>query len=93
MNEEQKEWQAVIDQYAGMIATNQEGINLIKHLVHIGQITKGTIVRYMVLKLYPATLAENKNHMAAIVDLAVTLNVCERTVWGILSKQGIKKRY
>jgi hypothetical protein len=93
MSIEEREWQAVIDQYARMLAGNQEGIELIKHLVHIGQITKATIVRYMVLKLYPATLAENKNHMAAIVDLAVTLNVCERTVWGILSKQGIRKRY
>lgn len=89
---EEKEWLAVVDEYANMVGISDEGVKQVKHLVKIGHITKHTIVKYMVLKLYPESLAANKNHMAAVVDLAVTLNVCERTVWGLLSKQGIKKR-
>jgi hypothetical protein len=45
--------------------------------------------------MYPEKLSANRNHTAAVVDIAVTLGVSERTIWGILNRQGVyirKKR-
>jgi len=39
---------------------------------------------------YPSALAENSGHMAAITDIAVRLNVSERTIWSIITRQGKK---
>ena len=62
------------------------------HLITLGHIPMSTIIRHVAYDMYPEKLIENRNHWGAIVDIAATLDVSERTIWGILNKQGIHKR-
>ena len=93
MSIEEIEWLEVVDEYAQSIAANipGDGAQLaVKHLIAVGHISKHTIVRHMALLWYPSALAENSGHMAAITDIAVRLNVSERTIWSIITRQGKK---
>lgn len=93
MSIEEIEWLEVVDEYARSIAANipGDGAQLaVKHLIAVGHINKHTIVRHMALLWYPSALAENSGHMAAITDIAVRLNVSERTIWSIITRQGKK---
>jgi hypothetical protein len=65
------------------------------NLIALGHIPRYTIIRYLAFEMYPEKLSANRNHTAAVVDIAVTLGVSERTIWGILNRQGVyirKKR-
>jgi hypothetical protein len=90
MRIEDTEWLEVIDEYAKSVTSNipGEGSELaVKHLVSIGHIRKETIVRHMALLWYPSALHENSGHMAAITDISVRLNVSERTIWSVITRQ------
>lgn len=93
MSIEEIEWLEVVDEYAQNVSANipGDGAQLaVKHLIAVGHIRKEVIVRHMALLWYPSALAENSGHMAAITDIAVRLNVSERTIWSIITRQGKK---
>lgn len=88
MSIEEREWLEVVNTYVQIVCKNTpEGANVVHRLIQIGHINKQTIVHFMALQMYPEALAENNGHMAAIADIAVKLNVSERTIWSILQRQ------
>ena len=96
MSIEEIEWLEVVDEYARSIAANipGDGAQLaVKHLIAVGHISKHTIVRHMALLWYPSALQTNDSRkMAAVTDVAVRLNVTERTIWSIVSRKRQKKK-
>lgn len=88
MSIEEREWLEVVNTYVQIVCKNTpEGVSVVHRLIQIGHISKQTIVHFMALQMYPEALAENNGHMAAITDIAVKLNVSERTIWSILQRQ------
>lgn len=88
MSIEEIEWQETVEQYAESVCANIPGEEpriAVKHLVSIGHISKSTVVKHMTLAWYPHALAENSSKMGAITDIAVRLNVSEKTIYSIIS--------
>lgn len=88
MTIEEREWQDVVDMYLEIVCKKApESACVVRRLIQIGHIRKQTIIHFMALQMYPDALAENKSQMAAMTDIAVKLNVSERTIWSIIQNQ------
>lgn len=88
MSIEEREWEEVVDMYVQIVCKNTpEGEGVVRRLIQIGHISKQRIVHFMAVQMYPDALAENSGHMGAVTDIAIRLNVSERTVWSILQRQ------
>lgn len=88
MTIEEREWQDIVDMYLEIVCKGTyESIPVVSRLIEIGHIRKQTIIHFMALQMYPDALAENKSQMAAMTDIAVKLNVSERTIWSIIQNQ------
>lgn len=88
MTIEEREWLEVVDMYLGIICKNEpESACVVRRLIEMGHIRRQTIVHFMALQMYPEALAENSGQMAAMTDIAVRLNVSERTIWSIIQNQ------
>lgn len=94
MSEEESDWTECVERYCESTckAFGEEGKLAVMNLIALGHIPRNTIIKHLAYEMYPEKLSANRNHMAAIVDISVTLGVSERTVWGILNKQGVYKR-
>lgn len=91
MTIEEKEWQDVVNKYIDIVCTNHpDSKQAVLALIKMGHISKRTIVQFMTLQMYPFALHENNGHMAAITDIAIQLNVSERTIWSIITKKRTK---
>ena len=94
---DESDWAECIGRYCESTckAFGENGKLAVMNLIALGHIPRYTIIRYLAFEMYPEKLSANRNHTAAVVDIAVTLGVSERTIWGILNRQGVyirKKR-
>ncbi len=88
---EETEWLDCVSMYCISVckAFGEESMLAVMHLVATGHISRHTIIRHLAYEMYPEKLQANRNHTAAVVDIAVTLGVSERTIWAILNRQGV----
>ena len=88
MSIEDHEWLEVIDMYVQIVCKSApESAPTVRRLIELKHISKQTIIHFMALQMYPDALAQNSGHMAAVTDIAVRLNVSERTIWSVLQRQ------
>lgn len=88
MSIEDREWLEVINMYVQIVCkASPESAPTVRRLIELKHISKQTIIHFMALQMYPDALAQNSGHMAAITDIAVRLNVSERTIWSVLQRQ------